>query len=81
MWVCRGDIVEVQNNKLDRFHVKEHLQQAASDIRDGRILQSMMIEKQTAALRQAITAPLVKARELVMKDIREHDELMDGSLE
>jgi hypothetical protein len=81
MWVGRGDIVEVQNHKLDRFHVKEHLQQSARDIRDGRILQSMMIEKQTAALRQAITGPLVKARELVMKDIREHDELMDGSLE
>uniref|UniRef100_A0A383VTF4 Chloride channel protein n=1 Tax=Tetradesmus obliquus TaxID=3088 RepID=A0A383VTF4_TETOB len=77
--VTRGDIVEVQNHKLDRFHVKEQLAQAASDIQGGRIIQSMMIEKQAAALREAITGPLVRARELAMKDIREHDELLDGS--
>uniref|UniRef100_A0A383VT30 Uncharacterized protein n=1 Tax=Tetradesmus obliquus TaxID=3088 RepID=A0A383VT30_TETOB len=31
------------------------------------------------ALREAITGPLVRARELALKDIREHDELLDGS--
>lgn len=37
----------------------------------------MAIDKQTAALREAITAPLLKARELLVKDIRDPDELLD----
>lgn len=40
-------------------------------------MQSMALEKQTAALREAITAPLLKAKDLLVKDIREHDELLD----
>lgn len=39
--------------------------------------QSMALEKQTAALKDAITAPLLKAKDLLVKDIREHDELLD----
>jgi hypothetical protein len=41
------------------------------------LLQSMALEKQTAALKDAITAPLLKAKDLLVKDIREHDELLD----
>lgn len=41
------------------------------------LLQSMAIDKQAAALREAITAPLIKAKDLLVKDIREHDEMMD----
>lgn len=37
----------------------------------------MAINKQTAALKEAITAPLLKAKGLLVKDIREHDELLD----
>lgn len=40
-------------------------------------MQSMALEKQTAALREAITTPLLKAKDLLVKDIREHDELLD----
>eukprot|EP00879_Flechtneria_rotunda_P030328 GHRR01032951.1.p1 GENE.GHRR01032951.1~~GHRR01032951.1.p1 ORF type:complete len:322 (+),score=104.07 GHRR01032951.1:936-1901(+) len=75
--VSRNDIVNVQNTQLDRFHVKEHMQQVAQDIDRGRILQSMHIEKQTAALVNAIKAPLIKTKDLLVKDIREHDELID----
>lgn len=78
---CRADIVNVQNTRLDRFHVKEHMQRANEDIQSGRIIQSMQIEKQTAALREAIRAPLMKAKDLLVKDIHEHDDMMDGSLE
>jgi hypothetical protein len=41
------------------------------------LLQSMAIDKQTAALKEAITAPLLKAKDLLVKDIRDHDELLD----
>lgn len=41
------------------------------------LLQSMAIDKQTAALKEAITGPLLKAKDLLVKDIREHDELLD----
>eukprot|EP00878_Enallax_costatus_P026066 GHUV01027943.1.p1 GENE.GHUV01027943.1~~GHUV01027943.1.p1 ORF type:complete len:116 (-),score=23.75 GHUV01027943.1:610-957(-) len=41
----------------------------------------MMIDKQTAALRKAIAAPFMKARDLLVKDIHEHDEFMDGEKE
>lgn len=36
---CRAAIVSVQNERLDRFHVKDSMQQAAQDIQGGRILQ------------------------------------------
>lgn len=78
---CRRDIVGVQSHQLDKFHVKENLQQASKDIQNGRILQSMMIDKQTAALRNAIAAPFAKARDLLVKDIHEHDEFIDGEKE
>lgn len=39
--------------------------------------QSMALDKQTAALKDALTAPLLKAKDLLVKDIREHDELLD----
>eukprot|EP00878_Enallax_costatus_P010897 GHUV01011381.1.p1 GENE.GHUV01011381.1~~GHUV01011381.1.p1 ORF type:complete len:670 (+),score=126.18 GHUV01011381.1:946-2955(+) len=79
--VSRVDIVGVQSHQLDKFHVKENLQQASKDIEGGRIIQSMMIDKQTAALRKAIAAPFMKARDLLVKDIHEHDEFMDGEKE
>jgi hypothetical protein len=41
------------------------------------LVQSMAIDKQTAALKEAITAPLLKAKDLLVKDIRAHDELLD----
>lgn len=41
------------------------------------LLQSMALDKQMAALKDAITAPLLKAKDLLVKDIREHDELLD----
>lgn len=78
---CRTDIVAVQSQQLDSLHVKQNLQQASKDIEQGKILQSMMIDKHTAALRNAIAAPLLKARELLVKDIHEHDELLDGEKE
>jgi hypothetical protein len=74
---CRAAIVAVQNERLDRFHVKDSMHQASQDIQGGRILQSMAIDKQTAALKEAITAPLLKAKDLLVKDIRQHDELLD----
>jgi hypothetical protein len=37
----------------------------------------MAIDKQTAALKEAITAPLLKAKDLLVKDIRDHDEALD----
>lgn len=40
-------------------------------------VQSMALDKQTAALKEAITAPLLKAKDLLVKDIRDHDELLD----
>jgi hypothetical protein len=33
----------------------------------------MAIDKQAAALREAITAPLLKAKDLLVKDMREQD--------
>lgn len=71
----------MQSQQLDGFRVKENLQQASKDIEAGKIIQSMMIDKQAAALRNAITAPLLKARELLAKNIHEHDELLDGEKE
>jgi len=66
--------VDVQNRQLDRFHVKQHMEQAAQDIQNNQIIKSMNIEKQTAMLKDAITAPLIKAKDLLVKDIRDKDE-------
>lgn len=73
-------MVSVQNTQLDRFHVKEHMQQAAHDIEAGHIIRSMQIENQTNALRDAITLPLIKARELFNEDAPETAEEPDDSL-
>lgn len=56
----------VQNSQLDRFHVKQALEQAAADIRDGKLLKSMALEQQTAALRDALAVPLLKAKDLLL---------------
>ena len=76
--LCRPGIVAAQNGRLDRFQVKAQLAQASADIQDGRILASMALDRQAAALRNAIAQPLVRARDLLTKDIREHDEQLDG---
>lgn len=39
VFCCRAAIVTVQNEQLDRFHVKDSMQQASQDIQGGRILQ------------------------------------------
>ncbi len=53
------------------------MDQAAQDIEEGKILRSMHIEKQTAALRAAVLSPLLRAQELLKKDINEADEELD----
>jgi hypothetical protein len=37
------DLVDVENKKLDRFHIKDHIQEAAHDIAAGNILRSMQV--------------------------------------
>lgn len=37
------DLVDVENKKLDRFHIKEHIQEAAHDIAAGNIIRSMQV--------------------------------------
>lgn len=49
-----ADVCAVQNTRLDAFHVKAAMAQAEADIQAGRLLASMAIEKQTAALRDAM---------------------------
>ena len=71
----RQDICNIQNKTLDKFHIKQHLEQAAKDIEAGRILQSMYIEKQTEALRQAMLRPLMQAKDLLRQGPTEGEEL------
>jgi hypothetical protein len=35
--------VDLETKRLDRFHVKEHIQEAAHDIAAGNILRSMQV--------------------------------------
>lgn len=74
--VTREGIVAVQNQRLDKFHVKQHIEEAQHDLEKGNLegfIKSMQIEKQTGALREALTKPLLQAKDLITKDINDHD--------
>jgi len=72
------DLCAVQNTKLDRFHVKQAMAQASEDLRAGRVIASMALERQAAALKDAVAGPLRRAADLLKKDIREADEDADA---
>ncbi|GBF95490.1 chloride channel CLC-c [Raphidocelis subcapitata] len=66
--VTRAGVVAVQASRLDRFHVRDALARADEDIRAGRLIASMALPQQTAALRDAVVAPLARAAGLLRRD-------------
>jgi hypothetical protein len=70
--------VAVQASRLDRFHVRDALARADEDIRAGRLIASMALPQQTAALRDAVVAPLARAADLLRRDGGAGGEGSDG---
>jgi hypothetical protein len=63
----RAGIAAVQAARLDRFHVRQAMAQAAEDLAAGRVLASMALDKQAAALLDAVAAPLRRAASILLR--------------
>ncbi|KAG2428447.1 hypothetical protein HXX76_011567 [Chlamydomonas incerta] len=68
--ISRGDLVEVQNEQLDRFHLKEQLEKMAHEIDQGKIIGSMHLDNNihAQAFKHIFSNPVAAVREVLDKD-------------
>lgn len=60
--VTRASLCAAQAARLDRFGVRQAMARAAEDIAAGRIVASMAIDRQAAALRDAVVREICCGR-------------------
>ncbi|KAG2451001.1 hypothetical protein HYH02_004271 [Chlamydomonas schloesseri] len=68
--VSRANLVEVQNEQLDRFHLKEQLEKMAHEIDQGKIIGSMHLDNNihAQAFKHIFSNPVAAVREVLDKD-------------
>lgn len=68
--VSRKELVDVQNQKLDAFHLKEQIERMDNEIQQGKIIGSMQLGDNihAQAFRRVFQHPLAAMREVLEKD-------------
>ncbi|PNH00895.1 Chloride channel protein CLC-d [Tetrabaena socialis] len=68
--VSRADLVHVQNEQLDKFHLKEQLEKMAKEIEAGKIIGSMHLDNNihANAFKHIFSNPVAAVREVLDKD-------------
>ncbi|GFH23795.1 uncharacterized protein HaLaN_21473 [Haematococcus lacustris] len=68
--VSRTELVEVQNKKLDEFHLKDQIEKMTDQIDQGKIIQSMNLTDNihAAKFKKFISNPVAATKEFMETD-------------